>query len=296
MPAHNRDQEFSRIIRRPSHVSNKDMRTLGNVTIYGLTTLAILSPVVCRRQSVISTVAGAGTCCADADGVSATLAHLQGADGLTIDSAGNLYIWESQPFRIRKVSVNGIISTVAGVNQSFGATGDGGPVTSALLAGSSTHSGLAMDSAGNLYISDTNKHRIRKVSTSGIITTVAGNGSFGFSGDNGPATSAMLNFPEGIAVDGAGNLYIADASNSRIRKVSPEGVITTVAGNGNVVDAICTLAPTMVAVLARMATCSNPLPVQLNVSGFERSITVTESQFVTVKLEGKTADALKAPT
>ena len=118
----------------------------------------------------------------------------------------------------------------------FGATGDGGPVTSALLAGSSTHSGLAMDSAGNLYISDTNKHRIRKVSTSGIITTVAGNGSFGFSGDNGPATSAMLNFPEGIAVDGAGNLYIADASNSRIRKVSPEGVITTVAGNGNVVD------------------------------------------------------------
>src|SRR5882762_7951241 len=144
------------------------MRTLGNITIFGLTTLAILSPVVCRAQSVISTVAGTGTCCADADGVSATLAYLQGADGLTIDSAGNLYIWENSPFRIRKVS-NGIISTVAGVYQSFGATGDGGPATSALLAGGSTHSGLAMDSAGNLYISDTNNHRIRKVNTSGII-------------------------------------------------------------------------------------------------------------------------------
>jgi hypothetical protein len=93
-----------------------------------------------------------------------------------------------------------------------------------------------MDNAGNLYISDTNDHRIRKVNTTGIISTVAGNGSFGFSGDNGPAISAMLNSPEGIAVDSAGNLYIADASNSRVRKVSPEGVITTVAGNGNVVD------------------------------------------------------------
>jgi uncharacterized protein (TIGR03437 family) len=208
------------------------------MAIHGLTTLAILSaPLVCRAQSVISTVAGTGTCCADADGVSATLAYLQGADGLTIDSAGNLYIWEGQPFRIRKVSASGIISTVAGIYQSFGSTGDGGPATSALLAGGSTHSGLAMDSAGNLYISDSNNQRIRKVNTSGIISTVAGNGSPGFSGDNGPATSAMLNDPEGIAVDGEGNLYIADASNSRIRKVSPAGVITTVAGNGNVVDA-----------------------------------------------------------
>src|SRR5216683_1098351 len=191
--------------------------------IYGLTTLAILSaPLVSRGQSMISTVAGTGTCCADADGVSATLAYLQGADGLTIDSAGNLYIWENQPFRVRKVSTAGIISTVAGVYQSFGSTGDGGPATSALLAGGSTHSGLAMDSAGNLYISDTNNQRIRKVNTSGIISTVAGNGSPGFSGDNGPATSAMLNYPEGIAIDAAGNLYIADTSNSRIRKVSPE--------------------------------------------------------------------------
>ncbi len=188
-------------------------------------------------QSVITTVAGTGTCCSDPDGVAATSAYLQGPDGLTIDNAGNLYIWENQPFRVRKVSTSGIITTVAGVYQSFGSSGDGGPATSALLMGGSTHSGLAFDSAGNLYISDTNNHRIRKVNSSGIITTVAGNGSQGFSGDNGPATSAMLNYPEGIAVDAAGNLYIADSSNQRIRKVTPAGIISTFAGNGNVVFA-----------------------------------------------------------
>ncbi len=87
-----------------------------------------------------------------------------------------------------------------------------------------------MDSAGNLYIADTGNNRIRKVSN-GVITTVAGNGIAGFSGDNGPATSAQLNYPMGVAVDSAGNLYIADVGNNRIRKVS-NGVITTVAGNG----------------------------------------------------------------
>ena len=87
-----------------------------------------------------------------------------------------------------------------------------------------------MDSAGNLYIADSGNNRIRKVSN-GVITTVAGNGTAGFSGDNGPATSAQLNYPQGVAVDSAGNLYIADTGNNRIRKVS-NGVITTVAGNG----------------------------------------------------------------
>src|SRR5438876_527500 len=112
----------------------------------------------------------------------------------------------------------------------FGATGDGGPVTSALLAGSSTHSGLAMDSAGNLYISDTNKHRIRKVSTSGIISTVAGTGVLGLSGDGGPGASAQIRGANGLAVDRFGNLYFADTSNQRVRKVDVAGIITTVAG------------------------------------------------------------------
>jgi uncharacterized protein (TIGR03437 family) len=194
-----------------------------------------LTASLCYSQGVITTVAGTGTCCANADNASALLAYLQGPDGLTIDSLGNFYIWESQLGRIRKVSTSGTITTVAGIGGMFGSSGDGGPATSALLQGGTTHAGLAFDNAGNLYISDTNNHRIRKVNSSGVISTVAGNGSQGFSGDNGPATSAMLYYPEGIAVDAAGNLYIADTSNLRIRKVSPSGTITTVAGNGNVV-------------------------------------------------------------
>ena len=119
-----------------------------------------------------------------------------------------------------------MITTVAG-NGTCGFSGDNGPATSAQLYGSH---GVAVDSAGNLYIADTANNRIRKVSN-GVITTVAGNGTAGFSGDNGPATSAQLTDPEGVAVDSAGNLYIADTGNNRIRKVS-NGVITTVAGNG----------------------------------------------------------------
>ena len=127
---------------------------------------------------------------------------------------------------------------MAGISGMFGSSGDGGPAASALLAGGTGHAFRpAIDSAGNLYISDTNNHKIRKVNAAGIISTVAGNGSPGFSGDNGPAASASLYYPYGIAVDSANNLYIADSSNFRIRKVSPSGTITTVAGNGNVVFA-----------------------------------------------------------
>ena len=91
---------------------------------------------------------------------------------------------------------------------------------------------MALDASGNLYIADLDNNRIRKVSPSGIITTVAGNGTEGYSGDNGPATSAELYAPYGVALDASGNLYIADEVNNRIRKVSPSGIITTVAGNG----------------------------------------------------------------
>ena len=141
-----------------------------------------------------------------------------------MDSAGNLYIADTGNIRIRKVS-NGVITTVAG-NGTVGFSGDNGPATSAQLSGPS---GVAVDSAGNLYIADADNGRIRKVSN-GVITTVAGNGAHGFSGDNGPATSAQLNLPSGVALDSAGDLYIADYNN-RIRKVS-NGVITTVAGGG----------------------------------------------------------------
>src|SRR5439155_41746 len=124
----------------------------------------------------------------------------------------------------------GLISTVAG-NGISGFSGDGGPATSAQLAFFSGGSGVAVDVAGNLYISDNGNNRVRKVTADGVISTVAGHGTFGFSGDEGPATSAQLDNPYGVAVDVAGNLYIADTFNSRVRKVTAEGVISTIAGN-----------------------------------------------------------------
>ena len=119
-----------------------------------------------------------------------------------MDSAGNLYIADTDNNRIRKVS-NGVIATVAGGGASLG---DNGPATSAQLA---NPEGVAVDSAGNLYIADYGNNRIRKVSN-GVIATVAGNGTVGFSGDNGPPTSAQLAYPWGVAADSAGSLYIAD--------------------------------------------------------------------------------------
>jgi uncharacterized protein (TIGR03437 family) len=180
-------------------------------------------------NGTITTVAGNGQRGAfSGDNGPATSAQLNGPLGVTVDAAGNLYIADSENNRIRKVS-QGIITTVAG-NGSLAnlfSVGDNGPATSAQL---NSPYGVAVDAAGNLYIADSGYSRIRKVSY-GIITTVAGNGTMGFSGDNGPATSAQLGMPAGVAVDAAGNLYIADSFNNRIRKVS-NGVITTVAGMG----------------------------------------------------------------
>jgi len=124
---------------------------------------------------------------------------------------------------------SGIISTAAG-NGNSGFGGDGGPATLAQLF---NPYGVASDSAGNLYIADTSNNRIRKVTPAGIISTVVGNGSYGFSGDGGRATSAQLAAPRGVAMDAAGKLYIADYGNNRIRKVTAAGIINTVAGNGN---------------------------------------------------------------
>ena len=176
-------------------------------------------------NGVITTVAGNGTSGFSGDNGPATSAQLYLPFGVAVDAAGNLYIADSADNRIRKVS-NGIITTVAG-NGTFGFSGDNGAATAAQL---SNPVGVAVDSAGNLYIADTANNRIRKVSN-GVITTVAGNGFAGFSGDNGNATTAQLNLPSGLAVDAAGNLYIGDRANQRVRKVS-NGVITTVAGNG----------------------------------------------------------------
>jgi glucose/arabinose dehydrogenase len=134
------------------------------------------------------------------------------------------------PFCFKTHAQAYIINTFAG-DHVAGYSGDGFAATSAEL---NQPWGVAVDRAGNVYIAEYNNHRIRKVSTTGIITTVAGNGTNGFSGDGFAATSAQLNFPTGVAVDSAGNIYIADEDNQRIRKVNTAGIISTYAGSGGV--------------------------------------------------------------
>ena len=168
-------------------------------------------------SGIITTVAGNGQQGFSGDGGPAIQASLSNSYGMAVDNAGNIYIADtSSNYRIRKVDTSGIITTVAG-NGQYGFSGDGGPAIQASLAGPT---GVAVDSAGNIYIADYFNHRIRKVDTSGIITTIAGNGQIGFSGDGGPATQASFNFPWGITIDISGNIYIADYINHRIRKVS----------------------------------------------------------------------------
>jgi sugar lactone lactonase YvrE len=148
--------------------------------------------------------------------------------GVVADNAGNLYVADSSNSRVRKVAPDGSITTVAG-NGVSGYSGDGGPAISAQLK---APAGLALDASGNLYIADHSDNRIRKVSTGGTITTVAGRGEAGPPlGDGGQATAASLAAPMGVAVDKSGNVYIADTGFNLIRKVSPSGVITTIAGS-----------------------------------------------------------------
>jgi uncharacterized protein (TIGR03437 family) len=162
------------------------------------------------------------------DNGAATSASLNTPVGIAVDSTGNIYVADRLNNRIRKISATGTITAFAG-NGVAGSSGDGGLATAATMR---SPAGLAIDSAGTVYIADTGNHRVRKVTSDGKISNVAGIGAAGYSGDLGNATLAGLNSPAGIAVDKTGNLYIADTSNSRIRRVSPGGIITTIAGNG----------------------------------------------------------------
>jgi sugar lactone lactonase YvrE len=179
-------------------------------------------------NGIIATVAGNGTFGYSGDGGAATNAELYAPEGVTVDATGNLFIADFGNNRIRKVGANGIISTVAG-NGTNGYFGDGGAATNAQLYAPFA---VAMDITGNLFIADYGNNCIRKVGANGIITTVAGNGTNGYSGDGGAATNAELNSPYGVAVDASGNLLISDSPNNVIRKVGANGIITTVAGNG----------------------------------------------------------------
>jgi len=177
-------------------------------------------------KSIISAYAGTGTQGYTGDGGPALTATLGYPVGDYVDPAGDLYICDQSNFVVRKVTPGGTITTIAG-NGTYGYSGDGGAATSAQMKNPNQITG---DAAGNLYICDGDV--IRKISPSGIITTIAGTGTPGYSGDGGPATSAQLNAPFGIAVDGAGDIIFADRNNYVIRKITPAGIISTIAGTG----------------------------------------------------------------
>lgn len=182
-----------------------------------------------HNSLVIKTTAGCGAYGYSGDDGPAPEASFRFLTGVAVDGSGNVFIADHNNHRIRKVNSNGIITTVAG-NGIDGFSGDGGLATEASL---SHPYGVDVDNSGNIFISDYGNHRIRKVDPNGVITTVAGSGTYGYCGDDGPAIEACIFFPHDLAVDRFGNIFIVDYGNHRIRKVAPNGVITTVAGNGN---------------------------------------------------------------
>jgi uncharacterized protein (TIGR03437 family) len=176
----------------------------------------------------ITTVVGNGSAAFSGDGGPAAQATINTAVYVATDSFGNLYVADQNNNRVRKVDSKGIITTIAG-NGAPGFTGDGGPATQASL---NSPAGLCLDAANNLYIADVGNYRIRKVDSSGNITTVAGNGIESYSGDGGPATQASMYIPIRCVIDAAGNLYVADQSGQRIRMINTAGIISTFAGTG----------------------------------------------------------------
>ncbi|MEO7650361.1 MAG: hypothetical protein ABIZ80_07820, partial [Bryobacteraceae bacterium] len=232
-----------------------------------------------NTSGAILTLAGDGTPGFSGDGGRSDLARLNAPYGVAADSAGNVYVADLGNHRVRKITPEGTISTVAGTGDK-GDLGDGGSATSAQLT---SPRNLAFDSAGNLYISDFEAHRIRKVTPDGLIRTVAGTGVAGNRGDGGTALQAELAYPAGIVIDPFGILYIADSGNSRVRQVTngimnpaplgtvvfnlPTGVATDNLGNLYIAEAGArrvwkrTIATNTVSVILGGQSNFNPIPV-----------------------------------
>jgi uncharacterized protein (TIGR03437 family) len=192
----------------------------------GVLATASLAATAWAQQ--ITTVAGNGAAGYSGDGGPATQASINTTVDVATDSAGNIYLADQNNNRIRKVDAKGIMTTIAG-NGSAGFSGDGGPSTQSTI---NYPTGVCTDAAGNLYFNDLGNFRVRKIDTSGNITTVAGNGTRGSSGDGGPATQASMIIPIRCVVDSGGNLYITDQGGHKIRMVNTAGIISTFAGNG----------------------------------------------------------------
>lgn len=180
-------------------------------------------------DGTIETIAGTGVNGYNGDGIDARSAHLNEPTGIALTGDGGYIIADSQNHRIRKVATDGRISTVAGTSSS-GFSGDGGPATSAQLK---LPTDVASTADGGFVIADHDNNRVRKVDATGRITTVAGTAAAGYAGDGGDATAAHLSGPRSVAEADDGGILIADRSNNRIRRIAPDGVIATVAGNGS---------------------------------------------------------------
>jgi uncharacterized protein (TIGR03437 family) len=175
---------------------------------------------------VISTVLGTGIAGSGPQNTAPLQTPVRSPGGVCFDLGGNLYVADTLNNRVLQAPPGALVATAAG-NGAAGSLGDGGPAPTAQL---DLPDACAADAAGNLYVADTGNHRIRKVTAAGIVSTVAGTGAQGGAGDEGPATSAALSAPRGVAVDGSGNVYIADTGNNRIRMVTPDGIIHNIAG------------------------------------------------------------------
>jgi len=215
----------------PAVATRRPMPVVWTITLLALLLIGALPGIAGAQSGIITTVAGTGVNSSYGDGGPATAAGLASPYSIAVDSAGNVFIADGVGYKVRRVdAATGIITTVAGTG-GYGSTGDGGPATAAEL---NLPVGVAVDGAGNLYISEYYGARIRKVSgATGIISTVAGTGTAEFSGDGGPATEARLRGPFGLALNADGDLYVADYADNRIRCVAAAtGIITTVAGTG----------------------------------------------------------------